>query len=255
MEGLDWSRIRSFGSTGECSNAEDMLYLMYLAGNKPVMEYCGGTEIGGGFITGTLVQPASPATFSTPALGLDFVLLDEDGRPTDNGEVFLIPPSIGLSEELLNRDHDEVYHQGCPAGPEGEVLRRHGDQFARLGGGYFRAHGRVDDTMNLGGIKVSAAEIERVLMSIPQISECAAVAAQPAGGGPSRLVIYAVIAEQAAADPPALLQETRAKLARDLNPLFRADDVVIVKSLPRTASNKVLRRQLRDDYASRDCGD
>jgi acetyl-CoA synthetase len=40
-------------------------------------------------------------------------------------------------------------------------------------------------------------------------------------------------------------------LARDLNPLFRVSDVVIVKSLPRTASNKVLRRQLRDDYASR----
>ncbi len=251
MEGLDWSRIRSFGSTGECSNAEDMLYLMYLAGNKPVIEYCGGTEIGGGFITGTLVQPASPAAFSTPALGMDFVLLDEEGRPTDDGEVFLIPPSIGLSEELLNRDHDEVYYQGCPAGPEGEVLRRHGDQFARLGGGYFRAHGRVDDTMNLGGIKVSAAEIERVLMSIPQIRECAAVAAQPTGGGPSRLVIYAVIAESVAADRPILLQETQAKLARDLNPLFRVSDVVIVKSLPRTASNKVLHRQLRDDYASR----
>jgi acetyl-CoA synthetase len=98
--------------------------------------------------------------------------------------------------------------------------------------------------MNLGGIKVSAAEVERVLMSIPQISECATVAAHPAGGGPSRLVIYAVIAESAAADPPALLQETRATLARDLNPLFRVSDVVIVKSLPQTASNKVLRRQL-----------
>lgn len=33
-------------------------------------------------------------------------------------------------------------------------LRRHGDVFERLPGGYYRAHGRSDDTMNLGGIKV-----------------------------------------------------------------------------------------------------
>jgi hypothetical protein len=33
-------------------------------------------------------------------------------------------------------------------------LRRHGDEVARLPGGYHRALGRADDTMNLGGIKV-----------------------------------------------------------------------------------------------------
>jgi acetyl-CoA synthetase len=32
-------------------------------------------------------------------------------------------------------------------------LRRHGDEVARLPGGYYRALGRADDTMNLGGIK------------------------------------------------------------------------------------------------------
>ena len=33
-------------------------------------------------------------------------------------------------------------------------LRRHGDEFERLPGGFYRALGRCDDTMNLGGIKV-----------------------------------------------------------------------------------------------------
>jgi acetyl-CoA synthetase len=32
MEGLDWNAIHVFSSTGECSNADDMLYLMSLAG-------------------------------------------------------------------------------------------------------------------------------------------------------------------------------------------------------------------------------
>ena len=60
MHGLDWRAIRAFSSTGECSNPEEMLFLMSLAGYKPVIEYCGGTEIGGGYITGTRVQPAAP---------------------------------------------------------------------------------------------------------------------------------------------------------------------------------------------------
>ena len=92
MHGLDWRAIRSFSSTGECSNPEEMLYLMSLAGYKPVIEYCGGTEIGGGYITGTRVQPAAPATFTTPALGLNFLLFDDDGNLSDNGEVFIVSP-------------------------------------------------------------------------------------------------------------------------------------------------------------------
>lgn len=37
-----------------------------------------------------------------------------------------------------------------------QVLRRHGDVFERTSKGYYHAHGRADDTMNLGGIKVCA---------------------------------------------------------------------------------------------------
>jgi acetyl-CoA synthetase len=44
MEQCDWRAIRAFSSTGECSNPEDMLWLMSRAGYRPVIEYCGGTE-------------------------------------------------------------------------------------------------------------------------------------------------------------------------------------------------------------------
>src|SRR5204862_2743494 len=57
MEGLDWSRIRRFSSTAEPSTPESMLYMMYSAGYKPVLEYRGGTGIGGGSSTGPMVQP------------------------------------------------------------------------------------------------------------------------------------------------------------------------------------------------------
>jgi acetyl-CoA synthetase len=258
----DWSGVRVYSSTGEPSNREDSLWLMSRSGYRaPVIEYCGGTEIGGGYVTGSVVQPACPATFTTPALGLDFVLLDEAGKPVgpgDGGEVFLLPPSVGLSQELLNRDHHRVYHAGCPAGPRGEVLRRHGDRLERLGGGFYRAQGRVDDTMNLGGIKVSSVEIERALDGHPAVAECAAVAVQRQGEGAERLVVFAVPAAAPSGSPPPDAGELRADLARRLatrlNPLFKIEDLVLLRRLPRTASNKLLRRSLRDRYAAGGAG-
>ena len=253
MHGLDWRAIRAFSSTGECSNPEEMLFLMSLAGYKPVIEYCGGTEIGGGYITGTRVQPAAPSMFATPALGVDFLLFDGNGEPTENGEVFIIPPSLGLSTSLLNADHNEVYFAGTPQ----PNLRRHGDAIERLGNGFetepwlsgikYRVHGRVDDTMNLSGIKVSSAEIEEVLNVVSKVQETAAVAVSPKDGGPSQLVIYAVLAASEAAPTKQELHATlQTELSAHLNPLFRIHDVVVVDALPRTASNKIMRRLLRD---------
>ncbi len=246
MEELNWSRIRTFSSTGEASNRADMRYLMSLAGGRPVIEYCGGTEVGGGYITGTVVQPCVPAAFSTPALGLDVVILDETGEEAEVGELFLVPPSIGFSAELLNRDHDEEYYTGTPPGPQGQQLRRHGDYFTHLGGPYYRASGRVDDTMNLGGIKVSSAEIERVAIGLGGVREAAAIAVPAQGGGPSKLIIYVVGEEDA--DLTDIKDEIAEAVRSQLNPLFKVHSVIPIEALPRTASNKVKRRDLRDHY-------
>ena len=243
MHGLNWEAIRAFSSTGECSNPEEMLYLMALAGYKPVIEYCGGTEIGGGYVTGTRVQPAAPSTFTTPALGLDFLLFDDDGKPSRNGEAFIVPPSLGLSPSLLNADHHEVYFAGTPE----PNLRRHGDALEYLSNGYYRIHGRVDDTMNLSGIKVSSAEIEEVLNGVDGIQETAAVAVSSKDGGPSQLVIYAVLVASTPKPTKQKIHDVlQAEISEHINPLFRIHDVVIVDALPRTASNKVMRRLLRD---------
>ena len=247
MEGLDWSAIRAFSSTGECSDPEDMLYLMHLAGYRPVIEYCGGTEIGGGYITGTMMQPASPGTFSTPALGSAFEILDEEGGPAEAGELFLRPVAMGLSRELVNADHHEVYFSGVPAVDQGR-LRRHGDQMETLPGGYYRARGRVDDTMNLSGIKVSSAEIEEALACLPWLIEAAAVAVVPPDGGPSRLVLFLVVGDAMPSGAPR--DACQQVLSTTLNPLFRVVDAIVVDALPRTASNKVMRRVLRDRYAA-----
>lgn len=245
MQNLNWGFIKVFSSTGECSNPEDMLYLSSLAGYKPIIEYCGGTEIGGSYISSTVVEKNYPSIFTTPAMGLDFVILDEEGQLTDTGEVALLPPSIGLSTQLLNADQYQIYYANMPS-PNGKLLRRHGDQIHRLSNGYFSVLGRVDDTMNLGGIKVSSAEIERVLSSCEDITETAAIAVSPPHNGPSLLVIYAATSQTL--DTDATKKKMQTQINQYLNPLFKIYDVVFVNELPKTASNKIMRRVLRKQY-------
>jgi acetyl-CoA synthetase len=135
-----------------------------------------GTEIGGSFLSSTLIHKNVPAMFSTPVLGSRFLLQNEEGKSierssfekdkdgSEGGELVLVPPTVGLSTTLLNRDHYTEYYEGMSRGPNGEVLRRHGDEVECVRSSlhlpeedrnsttpYFRALGRSDDTMNIGG--------------------------------------------------------------------------------------------------------
>ncbi|MGV6846148.1 MAG: AMP-binding protein [Lutibacter sp.] len=246
MEKFNWNAVKCFSSTGEVSNPEEMKYLMQLANNKPIIEYCGGTEIGGGYVTSTVVQSNIASTFSTQALGGAFVLLDENNQNSTKGEVFLIPPIMGLSTKLLNRNHFEVYYKNTPTF-EGKMLRRHGDQMELLPNGYYKAQGRVDDAMNLGGIKVSSTQIEAVINTLTFVKESAAIAASPKGGGPSFLVIY-YVENNSAVTNEKRFNQAKSCIRKELNPLFKLVDLIKIDILPRTASNKVMRRKLRDLY-------
>lgn len=248
MEGHDWSSIRAFSSTGECSNPDDMRYLSQLAGGKPVIEYCGGTELGGGYLASSVVQPNVPSAFSTPTLGSSFVVLDEAGQPANKGEAFLVAPLMGMSSALLNGDHQAIYYDDAPNGPNGETLRRHGDFIQALPGGYFRALGRADDTMNVGGIKVGDAEIERVLHEVDGIADVAVIAAPASDGGPSRLVACVGCERCPQWTKDELCSLLQSQISTRLNPLFKLDDVYLLDRLPRTATNKIMRRELRTMY-------
>ena len=245
MEQFNWNNIKCFSSTGEVSNPTEMEYLMQLANNKPIIEYCGGTEIGGGYITSTVIQKNIPSTFSTKALGSDFVILDENNAETNKGEVFLIPPVMGLSTHLLNKNHHEIYYKNTPKFKT--QLRRHGDEVQQLENGYFKILGRVDDAMNLGGIKVSATQIEEVLQSLDFIRESAAIAVAPKNGGPSNLVVF-YVENESVLNEIEKLETVKQQIKTKLNPLFKVADLVKIDKLPRTASNKIMRRTLRDHF-------
>ncbi|XP_052205959.1 probable CoA ligase CCL12 isoform X2 [Diospyros lotus] len=251
MEGLNWTNIRAFASTGEASNVDDDLWLSSRAFYKPIVECCGGTELASSYIQGSLLQPQAFGAFSSPSMTTSFVILDEHGVPYPNdqacvGEVGLFPLYMGATDRLLNADHEKVYFRGMPI-YKGMQLRKHGDVIKRMTGGYFIVQGRADDTMNLGGIKTSSVEIERVCNQVDEsILETAAVSTAPASGGPEQLAIFVVLKKGFNTDLGRLKMLFLKAIQSNLNPLFKVSLVKIVPEFPRTASNKLLRRVLRD---------
>ncbi|XBI85187.1 hypothetical protein VPH35_093371 [Triticum aestivum] len=251
-EGLDWTKIRVLATTGEASDIDDNLWLSSRTCYKPIVECCGGTELASSYIQGSLLQPQAFGAFSGASMSTGFVILDEQGNPYPDdlpcsGEVGLFPLYFGATNRLLNADHDKVYFDGMPI-YRGRQLRRHGDIIQRTVGGYYIVQGRADDTMNLGGIKTSSVEIERVCNGADEgLLETAAVGIKPSGGGPEQLAILAVLKDRSAPyDANILKGKFQRAIQKNLNPLFRVSYVKVVPEFPRTASNKLLRRVLRD---------
>ena len=70
--------------------------------------------------------------------------------------------------ERLPDDHGFCFLLWFAGGSStGVILRRHGDEVSRLAGGVYCAQGRCDDTMNLGGIKVTYSASLMHLMDLP----------------------------------------------------------------------------------------
>lgn len=251
MEGLDWTKIRSFGSTGETSNVDDDLWLSSKSFYSPIIECCGGSELSSAYVQGNHLQPQAFGAFSNASMTTGFVILDDHGVPHPDdlpcaGEVGLFPVYMGATDRLLNADHEEVYFKGMPA-YKGVQLRRHGDIIKRTVGGYYVVQGRADDTMNLGGIKTSSVEIERVCDRADEsILETAAISVAPPTSGPEQLVVLVVLKKGYEAEPNNLKMKFSKAIQGNLNPLFKVSYVKIVAEFPRTASNKLLRRVLRD---------
>ena len=138
-----------------------------------------------------------------------------------------------------------IYYEG--ASSRAQPARCCGGTATRSSGAPRRClalRGRVDDTMNLGGIKVGSAEIERVVrMACRHVIErrrspwLAHRWAEPARD----LRRCANGASDAGQADGLRWQDA---IRRDLNPLFKIHDLVFIETLPRTASNKVMRRPL-----------
>jgi acetyl-CoA synthetase len=97
----DLSSINCFASTGEPWNPDPWRWLFEVVGEgkRPIINYSGGTEIGGGIVMGNPILPLKPAAFSAPCPGIAADVVDEAGNSVCNqvGELVIRQPWIGMT--------------------------------------------------------------------------------------------------------------------------------------------------------------
>jgi acyl-CoA synthetase (AMP-forming)/AMP-acid ligase II len=109
-------------------------------------------------------------------------------------------------------------------------------------GGYLTVTGRLKDIIVRGGEKISAKEVEDVLLSHPAVAEAALIGAPDDRYG-ERACAFVVLRPGASLDlADVRVHFAEAGLARQKTP----ERLVITNALPRTASGKVQKFALRD---------
>jgi len=167
---------------------------------------------------------------------------------------------FGPSGELLNAGEatgELVNTQGAGAfsgyykDPDAEAERMRsgmywsGDLAYRDADGFVYFAGRTADWLRVDGENLGAAPIERILLRHPAISEAAVYAVPDESVGDQVMAAVDLLSPLSPADLEAFLAQQE-----DLSPKAWPRYVRIVDGLPRTATNKVLKRQLSAQGAS-----
>lgn len=104
--------------------------------------------------------------------------------------------------------------------------------------GIIRYGGRDDDLINIGGTKVTPADVESVLLNLAGIDDAAVCEVQLTEGG--RGVLVAAVTSRSPIDEADLLRQCRAVLSPQMTP----SRVLQVNSLPRNEGGKLDRKAL-----------
>ena len=198
----------------------DVLYNLY-----------GSTEVAWATIATPEDLRAAPGTAGRPPLGTMVKLLDEHGREVPRGEVGRI--------FVANEFQFEGYTDGGGKEIVGGMMRT-GDVGRLYADGRLSVEGRDDEMIVSGGENVFPREVEDLLADHEEIEEVAVVGVQDDEFG-QRLKAFVVPRAGATLTEDAVRAYVKENLARYKVPR----DVVFVDELPRNATGKILKRELR----------
>ncbi|MGW2816393.1 acyl-CoA synthetase [Streptomyces sp. NPDC001415] len=171
-----------------------------------------------------------------PVLFVEARVVDENGKEVPDGtagEVVYRSPQLCEGYWDKPAETEDAFRDGW---------FHSGDLAVRDGEGYFTVVDRVKDVINSGGVLIASRQVEDALYTHPAVAEAAVV------GLPDERWIEAVTAFVVRRD-----EVTEVQLidhARELLAHFKAPKrILFVDELPRNASGKILKRELRDRFA------
>jgi acetyl-CoA synthetase len=251
----DLSGVRVIGSTGEPWDPESYEWLARDAfgGRVPVINFSGGTEVGGSFLCPYPVEDIGSCSLGGPALGMDVDVVDDSGQRLRGsiGELVCRQPWPAMTRGIWRDDerYREAYWSTFPG------MWRHGDYALADADGNWFILGRSDDVMNVAGKRVAPAEIESVIAADPAVAESAVVGIPDAAKGEAVWAFYVPRPGVGDEHEEAVRARLRRRVAEELGKPFAPSRVLRVPQLPKTRSAKILRRAVRAAVLDSDPGD
>ena len=259
--GTDWpgksdlSSLRLLGSVGEPINPEAWMWYRKNIGRGrcPIVDTWWQTETGMILITPLPgVTPTKPGSATRAFPGIDAEVLDETGRVVKNGGGYLAirRPWPAMLQSIYG-DPDRYVEQYWSKWDSRTYFP--GDGARRDRQGYFWLLGRVDDVLNVAGLRIGTMEVESALVDHPAVAEAAVVGKAHDLKGQA-LAAFVTLKEGVRSDGD-LVNQLKAHVVQKIGALARPDDVVFTAELPKTRSGKIMRRLLKDVAEGRALGD
>jgi acetyl-CoA synthetase len=257
----DLSSLRVLGSVGEPINPEAWIwYREHIGANRtPVVDTWWQTETGAIMISPLPgVTSAKPGSAQRPLPGIGAKVVDEAGAEVAHGGggyLVLDQPWPSMlrgiwGDEARYRDTywSRFAEQGFYFAGDGAKYDSDGDVWLL---------GRVDDVMNVSGHRISTTEVESALVSHPTVAEAAVVGASDptTGQGIVAFVILRGGVPQDTSSGAEAIKALRDHVAKEIGPIAKPRQIMVVPELPKTRSGKIMRRLLRDVAENREVGD
>lgn len=217
----------------------------------------------GGFLGTTLpaVQAMKPGSCGPGALGIEFVVYDDDGNEVPDGRagnICVANPWPGRMQTIYG-DPDrfiETYF-GKYAKKDSKNWQDWpyvtGDGGTKSSDGYLRVVGRVDDVINVAGHRLGTKELESAALTVNEISEAAAVPAYDELKG--RVPEMYVSLKPGNESSVEIENKVKQAINEIIGPIARPTHVWVTSDLPKTRSGKIMRRVIASISNFIDVGD
>ena len=241
----DLSSLKVLGTVGEPINEEAWKWYNENIGKDkcPIVDTWWQTETGGIMISSLANVTKGKPTFATkPLIGIQPVLLDDDGKEfhenNRNGILAIKFPWPSIARTIYG-DHErynDVYFSNYPG------YYFPGDGAFRDDQGNYRITGRVDDVVIVSGHNLGTAPIEDAINLHENVVESALV------GYPHEIkgnALYAFVILKNDKNIDRIRAEINQLISKTIGPIAKPEKIQIVDGLPKTRSGKIMRRILR----------
>lgn len=248
IEKHDLSSLKVLGTVGEPINEEAWHWYDDNVGKKksPIVDTWWQTETGGIMISPIpFATPTKPTYATLPFIGVQPVLMDENGTPIHDNQVdgrlcIKFPwPSIARSIWGNHKRYKDTYFSAF------KNMYFTGDAAFRDEVGYYRITGRVDDVIIVSGHNLGTAPIEDAINEHPAVVE-SAIVGYPHEVKGNALYGYVTLKETGESrNQDNVRKEINQIITEQIGPIAKLDKIQFTKGLPKTRSGKIMRRILR----------